>query len=61
MLKAVTAASTPLFPKSPPLLAIDCSFVSSVKTQKMVGVSVKILQSLIPCATASHTKSKCGV
>jgi hypothetical protein len=31
-----------------PLLAIDCSLVSSVKTQKIAGVSVITLQSLMP-------------
>lgn len=36
--KAPTAASTPLFPKSPPLLALLCSRVSSVNTQNITGL-----------------------
>ena len=53
--KAVIPASIPLFPKPPPLLAIDCSLLSSVNTQNTAGVFVNTLQSLIPWATPEQT------
>jgi len=36
---AATAASVPLFPWMPPLRALLCSMLLSVKTQNMVGAS----------------------
>ena len=51
----------PLLPLSPPLLALDCSMVSSVNTQNTTGALPLRFRSFIPCATAFEMNSKCLV
>ena len=54
---AAIAASAPLLPCSPPDLAMDCDFLWSVKTQKIMGVEPKIFSCIRPLETELQIKS----
>ena len=54
---AATAASAPLFPCSPPDLAMDCDFLWSVKTQKITGVELEMFSCIRPFETELQIKS----
>ena len=54
---AAIAASAPLFPCSPPDLAMDCDFLWSVKTQKIIGVEPEIFSCIRPFETELQIKS----
>src|SRR4029453_434335 len=58
---AVTAASYPLLPASPPARASACSMVSVVSTPNATGRSWPRATAAIPLAASPATKSKCGV
>ncbi len=58
MLMAVTAASSPLLPCSPPARARACSMVSVVRTPKAMGIFHAIWSCMMPCVAPLQMKSK---